>query len=115
MSEETKRFLTAEEILGADDLKPREVEVPEWGGSVLMRPMTGEEAISLVGEGVNRGQVAFRVVSMTLVREDGSRLFTDEQLEALKLRSAAALLRLQKKAMELNQLTDEGAAQAKNS
>ena len=31
--------LTAEQILEADDLKTQEVDVPEWGGKVVVRPL----------------------------------------------------------------------------
>ena len=36
-------MLTQEQIRAASDLKTEEVYVPEWGGSVLMRGMTGTE------------------------------------------------------------------------
>lgn len=110
-----KHYLSAEDILGADDLKSQEVEVPEWGGVVRLRPMSGEEALKLVElSGTDRTGAALRVVALCAVKEDGSRLFTDEQIVALRAKSAAALLRLQKKAMELNSLVEEGQVEAKN-
>ncbi len=35
--------LTANQILAADDLAREAVEVPEWGGTVYVRVMTGDE------------------------------------------------------------------------
>jgi len=35
--------LNKEQILRADDLKTEEVDVPEWGGSVRVRVLTGTE------------------------------------------------------------------------
>ena len=37
------KALTRDEILGADDLKTESVKVPEWGGTVLVRELTGAE------------------------------------------------------------------------
>ena len=36
-------MLTKEQILGVKDLIIREVEMPEWGGSVYVRGLTGSE------------------------------------------------------------------------
>ena len=35
--------LSKEQILQADDLKTETVEVPEWGGDVLLRELRGRE------------------------------------------------------------------------
>jgi len=35
--------LTREQILNAEDLETREVNVPEWGGKVMLKTMTGAE------------------------------------------------------------------------
>lgn len=37
--------LTREQIMGLNDLKPTVYEVPEWGGSVNLRVMTGHEKL----------------------------------------------------------------------
>ena len=36
-------MLTREQILGSDDLKRQTVAVPEWGGDVFVRMLTGGE------------------------------------------------------------------------
>ena len=36
-------MLTKDQILKSDDLPSEEVSVPEWGGSVMVRSMTGYE------------------------------------------------------------------------
>lgn len=47
--------LTREAILSADDLPAETVDVPEWGGKVRIRTMTGSERdafeSSLIGTG----------------------------------------------------------------
>lgn len=37
------KLLTKTEIINCADITPQEVEVPEWGGAVLLQPMTGAE------------------------------------------------------------------------
>lgn len=37
------KMLTKQDIIKCTDIETREVAVPEWGGSVLLRSMTGEE------------------------------------------------------------------------
>ena len=36
-------FLSRDAILKVQDIETRELEIPEWGGSVLVRGMTGHE------------------------------------------------------------------------
>jgi hypothetical protein len=42
--------LNKDQILHADDLPRREVQTPEWGGSVFVRALTGDERDSYEGE-----------------------------------------------------------------
>ena len=42
-----KKFLTRNEILAVDDLQTQKVDVPEWGGSVYVRGLTGSERDAL--------------------------------------------------------------------
>ena len=95
-------FLTKEAILNADDLKMEEVEVPEWGGTVGVRTITGTERDdferSVYGNKVMEEETAdfknFRakLVAMTVVNPaDRSRLFSLEDVEALGKKSASGL------------------------
>ena len=36
-------LLTKEQMLAADDIKSERVEVPEWGGDVMVRGLTGTQ------------------------------------------------------------------------
>lgn len=49
-------YLTIDQIRAAKDLEPFDVEVPEWGGRVQVRPFSMEERASVrkVGEGPPR-------------------------------------------------------------
>lgn len=105
-------ILKREQILSADDLKRESVSVPEWGGEVLVRTMTGAERDAFeaaIGGGkarqVNTANIRARLVALTVVDEAGARLFADGDMEALGRKSAAALDRCFSVAMRLNGLS----------
>lgn len=107
--------LSRDDILGADDLPSEEVEVPEWGGTVWVRSMTGLErdvfeASLTQGAGdkkVNLKNIRARLVSLTAVDEEGTRLFSDADIAELGAKSAAALDRVFSVAQSLNGLGNE--------
>lgn len=93
-------ILSREAILSAQDLQTEDVPVPEWGGSVRVRVMTGSErdgfGASLLGadgKTVTDGYKA-KLVARCIVGEDGDRLFSDNDVELLRAKSAAALDRV---------------------
>lgn len=118
MSEEKaqpKKYLTAEEILAADDLQTVEVDVPEWGGTVRLRSLTGQDAVSFAEQiKDNKKNSGIKVVARCAVKEDGTPLFTEEQVEALTTKNQKALIRVQREALKLLGLTDDVIALVKN-
>ena len=109
-------LLTREQILSADDIKSQRVKVPEWGGDVIVRTMTGDErdefemaAVSDDGERlkVARSKIRATIVMLSCVNGKGKRLFTIEDVEALGQRSSAALDRVVAVAQELSKIGDE--------
>lgn len=104
--------LSREAILGSDDLKKETVEVPEWGGEIILATMTGAARDaweqSLVGPKgtANTANIRARLVAACAVDENGIRLFADSDAEALGMKSAAALERCVKVAQKLNRLTE---------
>jgi hypothetical protein len=106
--------LSRDDILGADDLPVHRVDVPEWGGTVNVRSMTGYERdqfeTSLTSgkdKSVNLKNIRARLVSLTAVDDNGERLFTDADVDALGRKSAAALDRVFAEAQILNGLRDK--------
>ena len=104
-------MLTRDQILKSDDLKKEVVKVPEWGGEVLIGTMTGhardEWEQSLVeNKKVSLQNIRARLVAMTALDEQGNRLFTSDDIEALGKKSASALERCVKVAQKLNRLTE---------
>lgn len=108
-------YLTRDAILQADDLLVEDVEVPEWGGVVRVRGLTGAERDAFESEIVElRGKKArlntqnFRakLAARSVVDEDGQRLFSDHDAQLLGQKSAAALQRVFEVAQRLSGLSE---------
>lgn len=113
-------YLTKDAILAADDLPAEDVEVPEWGGTVRVRGLTGTErdrfefAMAAAKDRPDRVDVRAQVVGRCIVDENGERLFTDKELVKLGSKSGAALDRVFDVVRGLSGMGDqavEGAAQ----
>jgi hypothetical protein len=118
-------LLSKEAILAADDLPREVVSVPEWGGVVHVRTMTGTdrdafEASLITKESVPSSKdqrmhnVRARLVALTLCDETGERLFLDGEIDALGRKSARALDRVFAVAQRLNGIGTDEAQAAKN-
>lgn len=103
-------LLTKEAILNADDLKKEVVSVPEWGGEIVIGAMTGaardewEQAL-VDTKGANLNNLRARLVAATALDENGNRIFSSADVEALGKKSGAALERCVRVAQRLNRLT----------
>lgn len=102
-------ILSKEAILKADDLPQKTVKVAEWGGSVIVRSMTGTERdsweMATYGSGkVNMENARARLVALTVINEKGERLFSSEEAELLGQKSAKALAKVFEAAQKLNGL-----------
>ena len=117
-------YLTRDNILAASDITTEEVDVPEWGGTVLVRALSGAERDrfeqSLLNQGApqkngKRGgktmQVSMenaraKLCALSVVDADGNRLFSDKDAAALGKKSGAALDRVFGVAQRLSGITD---------
>lgn len=88
--------------------------MPEWGGSVFVRGMTGaersrfEQSITKIqgkNVSVNLDNVPVRITIMCAVDEAGQRLFSDDDMAELNAKSASALNRIMEVAMRLSGLS----------
>jgi hypothetical protein len=108
-------LLSREQILTASDIRTEDVEVPEWGGSVRVRALTGVERdayettiVNIRSDGskvMNLRNLRARLVAVSCVDEDGNRLFTDADAMELGNRSASALERVFDVAQKLSGLS----------
>ena len=118
-------LLTRDDILNASDLAREEVDVPEWGGAVLVRGLTGRERDAYESSIVHpNGRVMkytltnmrARLVALSVIDEAGARLFSDSDIEMLGRKSAAALQRVFEVAQRLSGLSEQDMDElAKNS
>jgi hypothetical protein len=109
------KYLTADAIRQINDRGVTEVQVPEWGGSVLLRPLSAAEALQFAeATEQDRRAALVRVVILSVVDEAGNRLFTDADAEWLAAKNFRALLRIQEAVLELNGLGDVAVKAAKN-
>lgn len=116
-------ILKRDEILAASDIQLELVPVPEWGGHVWVKGMTGAERdkfegsivkLSIAGkpsrpgdDTLNLANVRAKLCSMTICDAEGKRLFSENDIQALSQKSAAGLQRVFTVAQKLSGITDE--------
>lgn len=110
------KTLTRDEILGADDLKTESVKVPEWGGVVLVRELTGAERDSWEASVVKTNgtkvtidsqNMRAKLVALCVVDADGKRVFTEKDAVKLGAKSASALDRVVDTARRLSRIGED--------
>ena len=108
-------LLNKEQIKSVSDLETQDVEVPEWGGTVRLKSLTGAErdrfeAGVVQGQGrnttVNMQNLRAKLVAQSAIGEDGKPLFTEEDVKWLGEKSAKALNRLFNAAQSLSGLSE---------
>lgn len=103
-----KKILSADDIFAAEDIQTCEVDVPEWGGTVVLKMLTGEQMIAFWEKNKkSESEAMANLIAMSAVKPDGSPLFTEEQVSRLKKKSFKAMTRLQDAALKLNGLKDK--------
>lgn len=114
-----KKILGRQDILESDDLETEECNVPEWGGVVIVRALAGVErdayeseiftapAVPGASPEFNLQNIRAKLASRTIVDEDGKRLFSDQDIVMLGMKSAAALDRVFTVAQRLSRLTNK--------
>ena len=106
-------MLTKDQILASLDIAKEEVQVPEWGGSVFVRGMTGLErdafgtSLRNPDGSVNLDSYRAKLLVCCVVDEQGNALFTPADAAALNGKSSLALDRVFKVAERLNSLGND--------
>lgn len=115
--------LNRDAILGVSDLQTEKVDVPEWGGEVIVRGLTGEERDAFEASrrqvrnaGTPKAEVVLvldntraSLLVKCLIDEHGERLFTDRDAPALGQKNGAVLDRLFDVASRLSGMSDDEA------
>ena len=106
--------LSREAILAAGSRPVVTVEVPEWGGAVCLRPLSGAEVSAIYAdETKDRHQVTETMVAVSICDAEGNRLFKPVDAPALFDKAYAGLKPLISKVMEINRLSAEAADAAR--
>jgi len=109
-------MLTKEDILNARDIVKELVQVPEWGGEVYVKSLTGAErdqfeasVVEMRGSNqrFNMKNVRAKLAAIAICDEAGERLFSAEDVATLSQKSAAALDRVFGVASRLSGLSSE--------
>ncbi len=108
-------LLSKEAILGAEDIITKDVKVPEWGGVMRVRAMTGTQRDAWEASMFNNdGQMQSsrmenlraKLVVRCAIDEDGNEIFTEGDVAALGKKSAAALDRVFSACQKLNRISN---------
>ena len=106
-------LLTKDQILAAEDIKTDTVPVPEWGGEVQIKMLTGTEygqlqATMHAGKSKDAAKnlIDFyaRLAASSIVSPGGARMFSASEVATLGGKSAAALQRVCDSAMKFNRI-----------
>lgn len=116
------KILSRAEILAAKDIKTETVAVPEWGGAVVVRALDGkqrdafEESVMIKGKkgsvDIISKRMRVKLLAIAIVDEKGAPLFTEDDVELLAGKSAAAIDRVFKVAQSLSGLAEEQVQEA---
>ena len=96
-------------IMAASDVKLEKINVPEWGGDVYLKTLSGTERDAFEDAYSTDRMKNFRprFLVLTLCDKDGNRLFTDEEVATLGKKSSAVIAKLFDKAWALNAFRNE--------
>lgn len=110
------RELSAENIFSADDMKVESVDVPEWGGKIYVRRLTGRERDEFeqlmndrrAGKILKVRGVITKIVALAACTSDGSKLFTSDKAESkLDEKACAPLMRVFDAALKISGMRDD--------
>jgi len=109
-------ILTRAAIQEVQDLPQEIVPVPEWGGDVLARGLTGAERDAFEGDiisqngknmSLNTANMRAKLVARSVIDETGKRLFSDDDIQMLGTKSAVALQRIFDVAQRLSGMSEK--------
>ena len=107
--------LTAADILNANDTDIKAMDVPEWGGRVYLRTISGAErdeyamtcANRTQGSKVNIRELEALLLVMAICDIDGNPLFNKSHVKELDRKSSKVVDRLLQAIQQHNRMDDE--------
>ena len=106
--------LSKDDIFKADDLPTKDMDIPEWGGTLTSRTLTGAERDEWESAFVNQDKIDIRglksrLVQLTTMNGDGQQMFTKADLQKINGKSASVIDRIFQVSQRLSGLTKEDA------
>lgn len=103
--------LTRETILAKQDRIMKKVNVPAWDGDVYIKQLSGAEQDrfeqdSFMATDKSIIGVRARLISLALCNEDGSKMFTIDDIPALQDKNSVVLNMLYEEITATNRITD---------
>ncbi len=101
-------FLSAADILGADDIEYRDISIPQWGGDVRLKLLTAAESVRFQAQlQANRKEASLALVRTSMVDKDGNQVFKlADDFKALQQKSMKVIRLIADEALDLNGLLD---------
>lgn len=97
-----------ERIFAVQDIEHKHIKVPQWGAEIDVIALTGEERARLIaGATDSKGEIDSDklyygvIVTMAHDPETGGRLFTDDDIPALKKKNGAAIEKIARAGFKL--------------
>ena len=115
------QFLTRDQIINAVDIVFENVEVPEWGGTIRVKSLTGDQVdayqsarVMTKGESttVNLKKARAQLVYMGAIDGQGNKLFSQADVDRLGRKSNKALERVADVIARISGLKKESIEQA---
>ncbi len=101
-------LLTRDAILAVEDTVYATISVPEWGGEVRVRSLSGADRATLIStynEEAHVGKFDLFILALCIVDEAGNRMFTVKDVDALAKKSSTALIRVTEEAKRISGLS----------
>ena len=104
--------LSKDDIFKADDLPTKDMDIPEWGGTLTVRTLTGAERDLFESAFVNQDKIDIRgikarLIQLTVMNGDGQPMFTKAYLQKINSKSASVIDRIFQVSQRLSGLTKE--------
>lgn len=107
------KVLSIDDIFSSNDLKTVKVEIPQWGGAIFVRIMTGKERDEFEHRMLKRqktlnfkGMRAY-LITTCVVDKDGNKLFQDDEKTrgSIEAKAGAALDIITEEIMKINHIS----------
>lgn len=103
-------LLKFDEVIAKQDLETKDIFIPEWGGSVRVRPWTVAERNEFrrrATSAEDKDDVGAWLVSLLAVDENGKQWCPPDRIKELQQKHANAVQRIESGIMDLNKFDEK--------